>query len=77
MTLIELNEWQDECYQTVRVRAYTRECDTGEDAEILERNYSKQFDTFDLVSDISYHAGVNIGTGNYVYMVVIEGIDKE
>lgn len=76
MTLIELNEWQDDCYQTVRVRAYTLEVDTGDDAEILERNYSKQFDTFDLVSDISYHAGCCIGAGNYVYKVVIEGVDR-
>jgi hypothetical protein len=76
MTLIELNDWQDECYQTTRVRAYTRDGYTGDDAEILERYYSKQFDTFDLVSDISYHAGVNCDEGNYVYKITLEGIDR-
>lgn len=76
MTLIEYNEWQDECYHTVRVRAYTREVDSGNDGEILECNYSKQFDTFDLVSDISYKAGDILGVGNYVYKIELEGIDR-
>lgn len=76
MELIELNDWKDDCYLTTRVRAYTRDENTGDDAEILERNYSKQFDALELVSDISYHAGDCIGVGNYVYKITIEGIDR-
>ena len=73
MTLIEMNDWNDGCYNTVNVKAFTREKGSGEHDVILEMNYANQFDTFDLVSSISQKVGDIEGQDIYVYKIVIEG----
>lgn len=77
MTIIEMNDWNDGCYQTTHVIAHVMKTNTGETIDKFEMNFSNQFDLFDLVSHMSQLVGQKYKTCDaYVGCVGVEGIDR-